>query len=242
MDMLNSYWERVSKQRVTRRRALAASSGGMLGLTLLAGCGGDGSAGVEGDASGLVVNKVDTSKQAKRGGIMKRSTDRDAAHLDVHQAVAPLCLHKDHVYSRLMRKQPGYLKEAEYDFIGDLAESFEYSPDHLSMTLKLRPGLKWHNKPPINGRALDAEDVLFSWERVSRTSSQRVGFVNSANPDAPLLGFSAPDARTIVVKVKYPVSYLPGILARTTTGYLHMVPKETDSTFNIRNDMIGTGP
>src|SRR2546426_4724942 len=35
---------------------------------------------------------------------------------------------------------------------GDLAESWQASPDHRVWTFKLRQGVKWHNGPPPNGR------------------------------------------------------------------------------------------
>lgn len=34
--------------------------------------------------------------------------------------------------------------------------------------LKLRPGIKWHNLPPVNGRVLDAEDIQYNIERMKQ--------------------------------------------------------------------------
>jgi peptide/nickel transport system substrate-binding protein len=45
-----------------------------------------------------------------------------------------------------------------------------------------------------------------------------------------------------VVKLKEPLSFALGYLAYSSSGFLLMLPKETDSTFDIRSDMIGTGP
>ena len=43
---------------------------------------------------------------------------------------------------------------------GDAIESWETAPDGLTITGKLRTGLKFHDKAPINGRAADAQDVV----------------------------------------------------------------------------------
>ena len=53
---------------------------------------------------------------------------------------------------------------------GRLAESWEL-PDALTYVFNLRPGVRWHDKAPMNGRELTAEDVVFSFHRVSGTGS-----------------------------------------------------------------------
>jgi ABC-type transport system substrate-binding protein len=93
----------------------------------------------------------------------------------------------------------------------------------------------------VNGRAWDTEDVNFSWERVKAISGDRNQISNEVNPDAPISSLTTPDDSTIVVKLAYPQSFLLGILARNFGAKLNMVPKETDTTFDIRRDMIGTG-
>jgi peptide/nickel transport system substrate-binding protein len=45
------------------------------------------------------------------------------------------------------------------NFIGQILESWTLSPDNREMTLKVRPGLKWHDERP-----LDADDILFTWK------------------------------------------------------------------------------
>ena len=46
----------------------------------------------------------------------------------------------------------------------DLAERWE-EPDDTTYVFHLRQGVKWHNKPPVNGRELVAEDVKFTYDR-----------------------------------------------------------------------------
>ena len=45
-----------------------------------------------------------------------------------------------------------------------------------------------------------------------------------------------------MVKLKEPVNYLLSALTPGQTGNFMIVPKETDNGFDIRKDMIGTGP
>ena len=57
-----------------------------------------------------------------------------------------------------------------------------------------------------------------------------------------MLSFTATDARTIQIKLKEPLVYALALLGGTTNGGLVIVPKETDTTFEPKQDMIGTGP
>ena len=55
---------------------------------------------------------------------------------------------------------------------------------------------------------------------------------------------TATDARTVSIKLKEPVVYVLQLLASygSFTGNVVIIPKETESGFDIRRDMIGTGP
>ena len=49
--------------------------------------------------------------------------------------------------------------------VGQLAESWE-RPDPLTAVFKIRDGVFWHDKAPVNGRQLTAHDVAYSWQRL----------------------------------------------------------------------------
>ena len=49
--------------------------------------------------------------------------------------------------------------------VGQLAERVDISPTKDKITFYLRKGVNWHNKPPTNGRELNADDVVASLER-----------------------------------------------------------------------------
>ena len=48
---------------------------------------------------------------------------------------------------------------------GSLAESWE-QPDPTTYIFHLRKGVHWHDKAPMNGRELTADDVVFNWHRM----------------------------------------------------------------------------
>ena len=48
---------------------------------------------------------------------------------------------------------------------GQLAESWE-TPDDTTIIVKVRPGVYWHDKPPMNGRELTASDIEFNYHRL----------------------------------------------------------------------------
>ena len=173
-----NYWTRSLSQRLSRRRALLVSGAGAMSAALLAACGSgsSNSRATTGASSSLVVQPVDTTKQAKRGGVLKDRAAAEPPLLDPVNASAPLNVIMSRSYSALVQAKPGYLTRPQNEFLPDLMESWETSPDGLQITMKLRQGVKWHNKPPVNGRALDMDDVLFSWDRFARKSQGRLFF------------------------------------------------------------------
>jgi peptide/nickel transport system substrate-binding protein len=241
--MERSYWSNVMTQRLGRRRALAGAGATAAAAALLAACGGGGGES-KGDSSSLVSNAADTTKQAKRGGIIKDRWSADTPSLEIAAAVAPVNTPAKQAYSTLVREKPGYLGPNTGELTSDIAESWEVSPDGLQITMKIRQGVKWHNKAPVNGRAMDIDDVLFSWTRFGQKSSQRTSTLNTLNPDSPVLSFAATDSKTVVIKLKEPLVYALSIFASfgSFSGAMILVPKETDTTFDPRGDMIGTGP
>ena len=243
--MNRSYWSTILSRRLERRRALALVGGGGIGATLLAACGGSNeSGGTSNEANALIAERKDTTAQAKRGGVLKDYAQAEPRTLDPINPLADYNRIAPFVYSTLLSEKPGYLKPSAYELQGQLAESYEVSQDGLQITMKLRPGVKWHNRPPVSGRAFDSEDVMFSLDRFAKIGPLASLIFNSAAPDAPVLSFSAPDKSSVVMKLKEPVAYMANWFADfgSFTGLVIMFPKETGTTFDNRNDIIGTGP
>src|SRR5262249_45651369 len=103
--------------------------------------------------------------QPKRGGIL-RVRGYDPVHFDHHLTNnAKTNTTLSFVHSTLLRFNVATENPTDtYTVEPHLAESWE-EPDDLTYVFHLRRGVKWHNKPPLNGRELVAEDVKFTFDR-----------------------------------------------------------------------------
>ncbi|HLF77637.1 MAG TPA: ABC transporter substrate-binding protein [Dehalococcoidia bacterium] len=240
--MEQGYWSQVAVSRLSRRRAIAATGAGALGAAFLAACGGgDGDEKPKEEVSGLVTKPVDTTKQAKRGGSLKFSVSADIPIFDPHflslANAAQVLLN----YNRLTRVKPGILQRSDGSIIGDAVESWEFSPDKLTVTMKVRANLGTPQVAPVNGRNLDSSDILYSWERFKKNGNNRSDFVNEVNANAPVLSMSAPDARTIQIKLKNPVSTIMSAFSTQASGQFFIFPKEAEDKVDLRRTPIGAG-
>ena len=109
-----------------------------------------------------------------------------------------------------------------------LAESWEISDDNLTWTFTLRSGVRFHN-----GRALVADDVVYSFNRVMSEglNGWRFGAVDT---------ISAPDASTVVITLKQPSPNL--LVAIAGFKGMAIVAKETVADGSIGTLPVGTGP
>ena len=78
---------------------------------------------------------------------------------------------------------------------GDLAESWQASPDYRVWTFKLRQGVKWHNVPPLNGRELVAADIKYCFEAYAKEGVQSFTF-------REVEGIETPDKYTVRVHLQ----------------------------------------
>lgn len=242
-SMDGSYWPRLAQARASRRRMLIAGGSAAIGATFITACGGSNDTSSQKEAaSGLITAPIDQSKTAKMGGTFLSFLRTEVQNFDPLFTSAPTQTPATMVYNRLVRSKPGYLKPVRTEeIIGDLAESWELSPDKLQLTMKLQPNAKWHNIAPVNGRAVTSQDVVFSWERFLKTGSNRAIFANAVSASAPIVSLKATDARTIVISTKSPFSALLPLLSYPQVGSLYVIPVEAEGGFDIRNQMIGTG-
>jgi peptide/nickel transport system substrate-binding protein len=113
-------------------------------------------------AGASMTPSVARAQTPKRGGTLAIRT-YDPPHFDPFQTIS----YKTHIalsftHSRLLKHKAGpSVVPGTFPVEGDLAESWT-QPNETTYVFKLRRGVKWHNKPPVNGRELTADDVVFS--------------------------------------------------------------------------------
>ena len=102
----------------------------------------------------------------KRGGVFRIRQAVQPVHFDPHQTIAfPTMMALSYCMSRLVKVKAGpSVVPGTQPVEADLAESWS-QPNETTYIFKLKHGVRWHPKPPVNGRELTAEDVVYSMER-----------------------------------------------------------------------------
>lgn len=120
-------------------------------------------------------------------------------------------------------------------WIGSLAESWEW-PEPLTMTFHLRKGVRWQNKPPMNGREFVAQDVKWNWEFY--LSQPLYSNVIQQN----IKEITCPDKYTVVFNFEEPSTLM--LWAVGTGGIFFCPPEVYQQGGNLRDwkDHVGTGP
>src|SRR6266571_7671268 len=158
----------------------------------------------------------------KRGGVI-RIAEREAPSLDPHLSISFLThSYVSLAYSLLVRFPYGPEQKSPTDFsiLPDLAEKWTVSKDGLAYTFHLRKGVRFHNKPPVNGREVEAADVKFSLERFLAKSGfrERLELVQSID---------IPDTYTVRITLKEPYAPFLNHLANPT--YCSILPREAEA-------------
>jgi peptide/nickel transport system substrate-binding protein len=176
----------------------------------------------------------------KRGGTL---TVRmwDPPHFDLHAAGGlSYKLHTlmTYTHSRLVRHKTGpNVQPGTFAFEPDLAESWT-QPNDTTYIFKLRRGVRWHAKPPVNGRELTAEDVTYTIDRFLTTK----GHAN-AHMLKSVDKVEAVDKHTVKFTLKEPYAWFLDTLASPMV--VAIVPKEASEKFGDLKkpeSFIGTGP
>ncbi len=241
--MGNDYWNSIMRQRLSRRRAIAATGGISAAALFIAACGGSnnksgGSNG--GDTSSQVTKPVDQTSQPQKGGTLISGTATKFTTWDP-MAIPAVPFKRD--YNELLYLKPGKLESSNGEIGGDLMESWEFSPDKLTLTGKLSTKAHFSPVAPINGREVDSGDVVFSWERVKAQGLRRADLSHDVNPAAPIISITAVDAKTIQIKFSEPQAGNLYLFAAQGAPNMPIVPKEAAdiNKFDLRSQVAGTG-
>jgi len=259
----SSYWNRTLSRRIGRRKTLKIGGATAAAAAFLAACGGDdddgggstsggssgggGSSATPGSGSGggsdlLTQSEYIPPENATRGGQLVDFMNAEPRSLDPVNPQANLNNIIAETMQTLVTEMPGRQELSRYQITGAFSDSWEVTPDQI--TFKIRPGTKWHNIEPVNGRAADSEDVLFSFAHHQELAPLSP-LVWQATSGGGFAGTpSAPDATTVVVPLTDPLVYAINWFSAfgSYTGQIMMYPKEAESEYDPRNSIIGTGP
>ena len=171
------------------------------------------------------------------GGALTVAATADIPHRDVHQEVQETmtALGPGLAYSRLLRlrsgqgsNQPNLLLEC------DLCQSWVLTDD-LAYEFKLRPGVLWQNIAPVNGRALTAQDIVFSLDRLKTPGW----------PNAPLLASIGDSVALddLTLRIELNLQDADALLA-LADGHSKVVAPEVVAMYGDLKEgpVIGTGP
>ena len=158
----SNYRRRFSERRISRRKALAAGAAGMGAAALaLAGCGG----GKEQESAG----GGRPSGTPVPGGTLKTAANATALSIDPHTEVAAGLGFIPYIYGYLIHEYQ--LFDGPPKLLQDHAESME-QPEELVFNFKLRQGVHFQDLPPVNGREVVAEDVVYSFDRIAALAQE----------------------------------------------------------------------
>lgn len=128
-----------------------------------------------------------------------------------------------------------------------LAESWTVSEDGRTYTFRVRSGLTFSD-----GSQLDATDIRRSWLRVldpatESTAPDVLGIIDGASerlaggPEDGV-GIDAPDAHTLVVRLRHPAAYFTAITATPTAFVVPRGASGADDGWQALDAFVGSGP
>ncbi|MFE6646903.1 ABC transporter substrate-binding protein [Nocardioides sp. NPDC057772] len=179
---------------------------------------------------------VEDAGPPQDGGILHTAATADAPSLDIQKEASYMThVAVGTVYSRLVAPKTG--KDIEYgssELEGDLAEKWSKSEDLKTWTFDLRQGVKFHDKPPVNGRELTSADVKCTVDRIKSLPGHQLGLV------ANVAKLETPDPYTVIFNLISPNTAFDQTMANP---FMAILPCEgTAGEFNLAEDAIGTGP
>ena len=227
-----SYWQRLERERISRRRLLGTAGAGAAGLVIVTACGGGNG------TSGDKTPGPTSSGVAKNGGRYLTTTDVNVDSLDPHISIAGGPGYFPRVYNVPVKQST-----TKNDFIfKDLAEEFEApEPGGLEWIFTIRPGVKIApNSFGIPEREMDAEDMRVSFERIKN--------LPQANACQFVCNFfdsheASPDGKTYTVRTGKPYAYF--LLNIGGTIYTAMIaPREVIEKGDdfMKQNAVGAGP
>ncbi len=245
MGQATSYWDRIVAQRISRRRALqmAAIGGASAGAIAVVGCGSSKS-GTNTPAAGTTPGGG-TNAKPFLGGTLRSALSDTQSKFDAQKfPTFTVQTINSFSYSRLLKSASGPQDPNKQDLglanadwyrpVPDLASKVE-TVDPTTFIFTLQPGAKWQNVPPLNGRAVTADDIV-----------QAFAYYRSARPDkgnnlAAVDTLTASGTNQVQVKLKQPFGPFLIIMSSPSDFWIY-APEMIKTPDKLNSTMVGTGP
>jgi len=187
----------------------------------------------------LAPRGVAAAETPRRGGVFRIRGEEPTSGFDPHLVVNHhrIATNLSFTHSRLVKVKAGPgVTPGTLPVEPDLAESWS-QPNERTYVFRLRKGVRWHPKPPVNGRELTADDVKYTYDRFLQIKG---------NPSRSTLGHvenvDVLDRYTVRFTLAEPFGWFLDYLANTI---MWIVPREAVEQFgDLRRAeaCIGTGP
>jgi peptide/nickel transport system substrate-binding protein len=171
------------------------------------------------------------SSSPQRGGTLPFAVDAEPPNYDCHANFSFVLMHvvAPH-YSTLLK-----FDTANYpQVIGDLADSWNVSPDRRTYTFKLRPNVLFHD-----GSKLTSADVKASYDRIIHPPE---GVLSVRQADyAAITSIETPDPLTVVFHLQWPdAAMLPNFAS--PWNCIYSAAKLAEDPSFPKTHILGTGP
>ncbi|MGE3074098.1 MAG: ABC transporter substrate-binding protein [Dehalococcoidia bacterium] len=231
-----NYWQRKIRRRTIIRGSGLAAAG--IGAAALVGCGDDDD---DDDSGGnptipatVPGGATASAEKPKTGGTFRIHMGGSPRSLDPHFDTFPYnTAVTDLTNEALLKWSPDFSKiETE------LASALPEQPDPNTFTFKLKPGIKFQDVEPANGRAFTSEDVKYSIERQATDEAGK--FQHAYYFKGKLDSITTPDDTTVIIKTKD--AYAP-FMSYIASPWTVMIDKMTvDKYGDLTEHAVGTGP
>ncbi|MBM3139353.1 MAG: ABC transporter substrate-binding protein [Chloroflexi bacterium] len=232
------------RSRFGRRRFIRATGGTAmaLGAAALVGCGGGEEPAATGrkdapaapGAPAAAATATPQARAIRRGGELVLPQAGNPPTLDVQLSTAANTTNLgrmlyDQVLAYVLNADP-----ADLTIEPSLAASAEV-PDAATYRFVLRPGVKMHNRPPMNGRVVTARDVKFSFDRLRAKGSPVAGVYD------PIASIDVVDERTVIFRLNTGYAPFPSVVAEPQTSFV-VVPEVVEQDGDMTKRPGASGP
>ena len=142
------------------------------------------------------------------------------------------------VFNPLYSPEPQLGDSCEIELQPEIAESWEYVEPTV-LEFKLREGIQWHDKAPLNGRELTADDVVYTFNERYATGLAGQAYVGQVFYDSA----EKVDDYTVRINLKQPFDFVTGMPSGNRQGWIVAEEASGEEALADPNaSWIGTGP